>query len=233
MFFSAGVTSLNVVMTGVMGLTGNLGFGDALESFASSEKPATVISVTELVINDDSKVITADSKVKINFTKSGVTTTAAPPKVDPLIAVLSNDPEAQASKNFDVVKTIETAQSEIGKSFPTGWNQPGECLVAAKRWIRAGQGDWYGAGTPIRNYAGAKEVEYKNAAPGDVIQYLSPTSPDSWVSGVHTVLVTKNNGDGTLQIIEANNPGGSGFVSENKKWTPAPPAGTVFKVFRF
>ena len=76
-------------------------------------------------------------------------------------------------------------------------------------------------------------MEYKNAAPGDVIQYLSPTSPDSWVSGVHTVLVTKNNGDGTLQIIEANNPGGSGFVSENKKWTPDPPSGTVFKVFRF
>lgn len=233
MFFSVSLASFNVVLTGIMGMTGTLNAGDALDSFISSEKPATEISVKELVINDDSKVITADSKVKINFTKSGVTTIAAPPKVDPLIAVMSTDPEAQASKNFDVVKTIQTAQSEIGKSFPTGWNQPGECLVAAKRWIRAGGGNWYGSGTPSGNYVGTKEVEYKNAAPGDIIQYLSPTDPASWVSGVHTVLVAKNNGDGTLQIIEANNPGGSGFVSENKKWTPKPPSGTEFKVFRF
>lgn len=233
MFLSVSITGLNIIMTGVMSLTGNLGFGDTLDSFNSSAKPATGIEVKELVINDDSKVITADSKVTINFTRSGVTTTAAPPKVDPLIAVMSTDPEAQASKNFDVVKTIKTAQSEIGKSFPTGWDKPGECLVAAKRWIRAGGGDWTGAGTPIGNYVGAKEVEYKNAAPGDIIQYLSPTSPSSWVQGVHTLLVTKNNGDGTLQIIEANNPGGSGFVSENKKWTPKPPSGTEFKVFRF
>lgn len=233
MFFSVSLTTLNVVVTGVMGLTGTLNLGDTLDSFIGSEKPATGISVRELVINDDSKVITADSKVKIDFTRSGVTTIAAPPKVDPLIAVMSTDPEAQASKNFDVVRTIKAAQSEIGKSFPTGWDQPGECLVAAKRWVRAGGGNWFGSGTPIGNYAGAKEIEYKNAAPGDVIQYLSPSNPSSWVSGVHTVLVTKNNGDGTLQIIEANNPGGSGFVSEDKKWVPKPPVGTEFKVFRF
>lgn len=207
------------------------GLGDNLSTL-NSEKPAKSIELIELI--DNRRIpITADSTVKINFTRSGVTTTAAPPKVDPLIAVLSVDPEAQPSKNFDVVSAIKAAHGEVGKSFATGWNQPGECLVAAKRWIRAGQGNWYGAGTPIGNYAGAKEVEYKNAAPGDVIQYLSPTSPTSWVAGVHTVLVTKNNGDGTLQIIESNNPGGSGFVSENKKWTPAPPNGTVFKVFRF
>lgn len=233
MFFSVSVASLNLVMTGVMSLTGNLGFGDALDSFISPDKPTTAVSVKELVINDDSKVITADSKVTINFERSGVTTVAAPPKVDPIIAVQSVDPESQPSKNFDVVKTVEAAQSEVGKSFPTGWNNPGECLVAANRWIKAGGGNWYGAGTPIGNYAGAKEVEYKNAAPGDIIQYLSPTDPAAWVQGVHTVLVVKNNEDGTLQIIEANNPGGSGYVSANKKWTPKPPAGTEFKVFRF
>lgn len=187
----------------------------------------------EFIVKERTPVVTADGTVKLDFSRSEVKTIPAPPKVDPLIAVASTDPASQVSKNFDVLATIKAARSEIGESFPTGWNQPGECLVAAKRWIRAGKGDWYGAGTPIGNYRGATEVDYKNAAPGDVIQYLSPTVPESWVNGVHTVLVTKNNGDGTLQIIEANNPGGSGFVSENLKWTPKPPNGTVFKVFRF
>lgn len=233
MFFSVSVTGINLVMTGVMSLTSSFGFGDVLDSFIHENSPTASVSVKELVINDDSKAITADSKVSINFERSGVATIAAPPKVDPLIQVMSADPEAQSSKNFDVVKTIKAAQSEIGKSFPTGWNNPGECLVAANRWIKAGGGNWYGSGTPIGNYAGAKEVDYKNAAPGDIIQYLSPTDPAAWVQGVHTVLVTKNNEDGTLQIIEANNPGGSGYVSENKHWTPKPPSGTEFKVFRF
>lgn len=220
-------------MTGVIALTSStLGAG----STSVPSSPEKSVEIVELNETSNSAII-VDSTVRISFTRSGVTTTAAPPppppKVDPLIAVLSSDPEAQPSAKFDVVKAITTAHSEVGKSFATGWNQPGECIVSAKRWIKAGGGDWHGAGTPSGNYVGAKEVEYKNAAPGDIIQYLSPSNPTSWVSGVHTVMVTKNNGDGTLQIIEANNPGGSGFVSENKKWTPAPPNGTVFKVFRF
>jgi hypothetical protein len=233
LLLSLSTVSLNLAITGIMSLTGTLGPSDALNAFSASEKPAVVVEVKEVVFRETQPVITADGTVKLDFSRSAVTTVAAPPKVDPLIAVMSADPEAQASKNFDVVATIKAAQSEIGKSFPTGWSQPGECIMSAKRWIAVGKGNWYGAGTPIGNYAGAKEVEFKNAAPGDVIQYLSPTSPESWVAGVHTVLVTKNNGDGTLQIIEANNPGGSGLVSENKKWTPKPPNGTVFKVFRF
>jgi hypothetical protein len=231
--FSLGTASLGLALTGIISLTGTIGTGEVANAVPPAPDKAVVIEVKDVVFRDSQAPVIANPNVKLNFERAVVTSVAAPPKVDPLIAVLSVDPEAQASKNFDVVATIKAAQKEVGKSFPTGWNQPGECLVAAKRWILAGGGNWHGAGTPIGNYAGAKEIEYKNAAPGDIIQYLSPTSPASWVAGVHTVLVTKNNGDGTLQIIEANNPGGSGFVSENKKWTPKPPTGTEFKVFRF
>jgi hypothetical protein len=232
LIFTISTTGLNLVLTGIIALGGSGGAADTMTSLVPENK-AEIAAVEEIIVPEAQPAIAADSTVKLSFSRSEVKTIPAPPKVDPLIAVASADPESQISKNFDVLATIQAARSEIGKSFPTGWNQPGECLVAAKRWIRAGKGNWYGAGTPIGNYKGAKEVEYKNAAPGDIIQYLSPTNPAAWVSGVHTILVTKNNGDGTLQIIEANNPGGSGHVSENLKWTPKPPNGVVMKIFRF
>ena len=231
MFVSLTTASLNLVMTGVMTFSSTLGLGDVSSLLPESN----VQAAQEIVVTDVIMPVTADPNAKLSFARSRVTTVAAPepPKPKLVVKPVSVDPESLSSKNFDVEATIKAARSELGKSFATGWNQPGECLVAAKRWILAGGGDWHGAGTPIGNYDGAKEVDYKNAAPGDVIQYLSPKSPASWVDGVHTVLVTKNNGDGTLQIIEANNPGGSGFVSEDKEWTPKPPNGLEFKVFRF
>lgn len=226
-----GVTRWNVAVAGIV--TAFIGTFGATSAQALPEVRTETVQ-TKPAVGEITAPVAADSKVQLSFERPAVKSSPAPPPpVDPLIAVASADPEAQISKNFDVLGTIKAARSELGKSFPTGWNQPGECLVAAKRWITSGGGNWFGAGTPIANYVGAKEVDYKNAAPGDVIQYLAPENPNAWVSGVHTILVTKNNMDGTLEIIEANNPGGSGFVSENKHWTPAPPAGLVFKVFRF
>lgn len=233
MKFNVSMSSFNLILTGVMSVSGGLGLGlgDVLDAFTPPKNDAAT-SVQELVFVQHSPVITADSTIQINFDKSVVVTTAKPVPVL-AIGVASADPEAQSSTNFDVQAAIKAATAELGKSFSTGWNKPGECLVAAKRWITAGKGSWSGGGTPIGNYGNAKEVEYKNAAPGDVIQYLYTSNPESWVKGVHTILVTANNGDGTLQIIEANNPGGSGLVSENKSWTPAPPKGFEYKVFRF
>lgn len=134
---------------------------------------------------------------------------------------------------FDVDATIALAESEIGTSRPTGWNQPGECLVSAQRWILAGGGEWTGSGTPVNNYVGATRLTLADALPGDIIQYEHLTSPHSWVSGVHTVLVTGVNDDGTLQIIESNNPSRSGLVSKNEHWTANPPAGFQAVVWRF
>lgn len=220
---------MNLVLSGAVLLSGSFGaFGVGDKTATQPEFERT--AVVEPILTTPSELVTADPDAEISFARDIVTSKQAP---KPKIGVASFDPKAQSSTNFNVEATIAAATKEIGLSFPTGWNMPGECLVAAKRWITAGGGNWYGAGTPIGNYAGATEVEYKNAAPGDVIQYLSPESPASWVNGVHTVLVVANNRDGTLHIIEANNPGGSGFVSETKSWKPAPPQGVIAKVFRF
>ena len=46
-------------------------------------------------------------------------------------------------------------------------------------------------------------------------------SPDAWLDGVHTVLVVGVNGS-SVQIVESNNPAGSGYVSTTTGWTPSP-----------
>jgi len=150
--------------------------------------------------------------------------------LDALIAMsdLSNTPHS-----FDVAAAIAQAESEIGTSRATGWSQPGECIMSARRWIEAGGGAWTGRGDPVTNYTGATRLTIENAQPGDVVQYENIEFPTSWVSGVHTVLITERHDDGTFTIIESNNPAGSGLVSKNEHWTPAPPEGFQAVVWRF
>ena len=140
---------------------------------------------------------------------------------------------ADIPHGFDVAAAIAQAESEVGTSRATGWNQPGECIVSAKRWIDAGGGAWNGSGDPVSSYAGAVRLSIADAKPGDVVQYEHLIYPTSWVSGVHTVLITGVNDDGTFSIVESNNPGGSGLVSSNDRWSPAPPAGFQAVVWRF
>ncbi|MBK0421781.1 lipase [Leucobacter sp. CSA2] len=134
---------------------------------------------------------------------------------------------------FDVEKSIALAESEVGTSRATGWSAPGECIMSAQRWIRAGGGAWGGGGNPVSNYEGATRMTLATAQPGDIIQYENIASPTSWVTGVHTLMITKINGDGTFTIIESNNPGGSGLVSKDEHWTPKPPEGFQVAVWRF
>lgn len=148
-------------------------------------------------------------------------------------SVLQIEETPQVAHNFDVAATIALAESEIGTSRPTGWSQPGECIMSAQRWIRAGEGAWNGSGDPVANYAGATRMSLATAAPGDIIQYEFVESPTSWVTGVHTVLITDVNTDGTFTIVQSNSPGGSGLVTEEKNWTPEPPAGFQAAVWRF
>lgn len=140
---------------------------------------------------------------------------------------------ANIPHSFDVAATIALAESEVGTSRATGWNQPGECIVSAKRWIDAGGGAWTGGGDPVSSYAGAVRLTIADAQPGDIVQYEHLTYPTSWVVGVHTVLITGVNDDGTFSIVESNNPGGSGLVSKNERWSPAPPSGFQAVVWRF
>ncbi|WP_336659814.1 CHAP domain-containing protein [Leucobacter sp. USHLN153] len=148
-------------------------------------------------------------------------------------SVLEVEEIAKTPHNYDVAAAIALAESEVGTSRPTGWNAPGECIMSAQRWIKAGGGAWTGSGDPVANYAGATRVSLADAEAGDVIQYEYTASPTSWVTGVHTVLITGVNDDGTFTIIQSNSPGGSGLVTEEENWTPQPPAGFTPAVWRF
>lgn len=135
--------------------------------------------------------------------------------------------------NFDIKESIAQAYSEVGTSRATGWNGEGECIMSVKRWIEAGGGNWGPGGTPVGNYTTATEIPLEDARPGDVVQYIYTSSPTSWATGVHTVLITGVNEDGTFKIVESNNPGGSGLVTKDDKWKPKPPEGFTATVYRF
>lgn len=148
-------------------------------------------------------------------------------------SVLAIEEVAEVPSGFDVEASIALAEEEIGTSRPTGWSQPGECIMSAQRWIRAGGGAWTGGGDPVTNYNNATRVTLATAAPGDIIQYEFVASPSSWVTGVHTVMITEVNDDGTFTIIQSNSPGGSGLVTKEENWVPQPPAGFQAAVWRF
>lgn len=151
----------------------------------------------------------------------------------PVDAILAMEEIANVPSGFDVAASIALAEEEIGTSRATGWSQPGECIMSAQRWIRAGGGAWTGGGDPVTNYNNATRMTLATAAPGDIIQYEFMASPSSWVTGVHTVMITEVNTDGTFTIIQSNSPGGSGLVTKEENWVPQLPAGFEAAVWRF
>ncbi|MHC5217475.1 coiled-coil domain-containing protein [Enterococcus sp. LJL128] len=128
---------------------------------------------------------------------------------------------------------ISAALNDVGNSYPTGWGAQGECLVSVRRWLNAG-GINFAVGDPHSGYvaSGATQVSWGQVQPGDVVQYENIFTPSGWIGGVHTVLVVGVE-NGVVQIVEANNPGGSGFVSTTKGWAPAPPSSFRAVVWRF
>lgn len=141
---------------------------------------------------------------------------------------------ARTPANFDVEAAIALAESEIGTSRPTGWDQPGECVSSVHRWVEgAGNANWIpGGGNPVDNYQGATRLTIAEAQRGDIVQYEHMTYPTSWVTGVHTLLITDVNDDGTFTIIESNFEA-PGLVTKNTSWLPEPPAGFRAVVWRF
>lgn len=150
-----------------------------------------------------------------------------------LDALLQFATDGNAPHGYNVKAAIALATDEIGTSRYTGWDAPGECISSVFRWLAAGGVKPTGTGNPVDNYRGAIRLTPNYAKAGDVIQYEHLTYPTSWVTGVHTVLVTGVNSDGTLNIIESNVPYGSGLVREVKNWKPEPPAGFQAVVWRF
>lgn len=204
----------------------------ATTTFALGAAPAMATAPVE-----DFSVASVQPSTTVSQTLS--TTTEAPLAGADVGSVLEADTVASATSassvphGYDVQAAIELAESEIGTSRPTGWSQPGECIMSAQRWVHAGDGAWTGGGDPISNYDNATRMTLETAEPGDIIQYENIASPTSWVTGVHTVLITGVNDDGTFTIIQSNSPGGSGLVTEEESWTPAPPEGFQAAVWRF
>ncbi|MBK0417571.1 lipase [Leucobacter sp. CSA1] len=197
-------------------------------TFAFGAAPATAAAPTEDFSPGSASVLPAPGiSQTLNTTEDTLSTQALDSMMTP------SSERASTPHNFDVEAAIALAESEIGTSRPTGWSQPGECIMSAQRWIRAGGGAWAGGGNPVSNYDGATRLTIADAQPGDIVQYEHLASPTSWVTGVHTLLITGVNDDGTFTIIESNNPGGSGLVSKDEAWTPKPPAGFQAVVWRF
>lgn len=159
------------------------------------------------------------------------TAQADPANLSGMLDVISI--ESGPRHGFDVEAAIAQATLEIGTSRATGWSQPGECIMSAQRWIQAGGGNWTGGGTPVTNYDNATRLPLHLVEAGDVIQYENIYAPHAWVSGVHTLLVTGVNEDGTFSIIESNNPFGSGLVTATENWVPTPPPGFQAVAWRF
>lgn len=140
---------------------------------------------------------------------------------------------SRVAHGFDVGAAVAAAEAELGTSRATGWNAPGECISSAKRWVHAGGGAWNGHTNPVANYVGAVQVPLSRAEAGDVVQYEYVASPTSWATGVHTMLITGRNDDGTFTIVQSNIPYGSGLVTKEESWLPKPPKGFRAVVWRF
>ncbi|MGX7245588.1 PcsB-like coiled-coil domain-containing protein [Enterococcus quebecensis] len=119
-------------------------------------------------------------------------------------------------------RAAQIALNAVGQTNPTGWGQSGECIVAVQNWLNAA-GIRFSPGGPHSGYtqSGAVQVSWSDVQVGDVVQYENSLSPDAWLDGVHTVLVVGVNGS-SVQIVESNNPAGSGYVSTTTGWTPSP-----------
>jgi len=160
----------------------------------------------------------------------------------PAVAV---DPRVvQGPQNFTNAVTADKGLAEIGTRRPTGWNQPGECVMSVSRWLSAAGGRMASGCGPTQNYlrSPALQVPLGEAVKGDVFQYTSNASPDSWPNGVHTGVIVQNYGNGRFWIVQSNAPGSvngvwrsdaSGLVTENRNWAPAPPAGFSVHLWRF
>lgn len=195
-------------------------------TFALGAAPAAAEPFTEVPA-----AATASSLSTISA--QSLTTQPSAHPTEQIQSVLTFSESSHASHGFDVDATIALAKSEVGTSRATGWNQQGECIMSVQRWIHAGGGAWTGGGDPISNYNGALRLSVGDAQPGDVVQYEHLSFPTSWVSGIHTVLITGTNGDGTFSIVESNNPGGSGLVTSTESWVPKPPPGFQAVIWRF
>lgn len=135
---------------------------------------------------------------------------------------------------MSVKAALSLALSEVGSSRPTGYNMPGECIVSVRRWLSAGGGNFAGGGV-VSGYVSSPALLVTDGSlrPGDVIQYTNTGNPEMFAGGVHTYMVSNVHGDGTHDVVESNNPGGSGLVGYRQHAVAEPPPGWHARVWRF
>lgn len=106
-------------------------------------------------------------------------------------------------------KSVSLGLADVGHRYPTGWNQQGECVKSVQRWVNTATGKdvYVGGHGPVGSLqaSGAHQIgDISTAQPGDIIQIAKG---DSWDGVPHTVLVTKNLGNGHFSIVQSNAPG--------------------------
>jgi len=106
--------------------------------------------------------------------------------------------ETAKAQDFDNARVAECALAELGTTRPTGWDQPGECIKSAQRWV-AEAGGYFGPGGVISGYtnSGAIQVSASQATKGDIVQWTNGNDND-W-SHPHTVCIVQNHGNGVME----------------------------------
>lgn len=141
-----------------------------------------------------------------------------------LIAALAilNNPFIGTAKaqDFDNARVADCALAELGTVRPTGWDQPGECIKSAQRWVTEA-GGCFAEGGVLSGYinSGAVQVSAGQATKGDIVQWTNGNDSD-W-SHPHTVCVVQNYGNGRYWIVQSNWDF-PGLVSQNLNWDPNP-----------
>ncbi len=115
--------------------------------------------------------------------------------------------------------------------------EPGQCVMAVKRWIGAAGGTMKGGSGPIAAFeaSGAAKVgSFADVHAGDVVQ-LSGKTDASWeYQHIHTFVITgPGSHPGTYNIVQSNSPAGSGLVTTVQDWKPAAPADGQYSIWRF
>jgi uncharacterized protein YukE len=140
----------------------------------------------------------------------------------------------QAISNSAIAAAAESELRTHPGAMATGWNQPGECMVSAQRWVEEAGGHVNRNGQVAGSYSGvAAQVPLAQAQRGDIIQYVDPANPNGDWEHVHTLVITgPGSSPGTFNIIERNYDFHGG-IREVTNWTPKPAAGWEARAYRY
>ncbi len=146
--------------------------------------------------------------------------------------------ETQGPYEFDNSAIANAGVAEVGNTYPTGWDQPGECMVAAQRWAIAANGGknffkYTGGVVSVWTASGGVEVALDKLQPGDILQKASMgTDYDSNWDHVHTAVFRGYGEKGAVKIVDSNR-NFDGTVRTSDTYSLTAPLGWGWRAFRF